>query len=694
MDDKKVIEQALERAKSAHERNEHNVTLMREDLRFRAGSPDNMWQWPDNAKQLRGKNRPMLTINKIPQHINQVTNDMRQNRPQIKYLPVDDKADKDTADILNGLARHIENVSDAPFAYDIAADNQVTAGIGWVRVLTDYVSDDSEEQEIYIRPIKNIFSVLCDPNCEFSDASDAQWVMVYDDIPEKEFERLYPDAEKANWEYIGHGMADWYQVGSKMIRVAEYWCIEREFVTLNVWPDGTRNYDKEHPKYAEPARSRRVEKKYVMYYKMTGQQVLESRRFNRQYLPFARAIGNEFIIDGKTYYSGLVRNAKDPQRMYNYWASQECEVLALAPKAPFIGYAGQFEGFEQEWDSANVVNYSKLEVNATTDATGDAILPLPQRQAPPLPPAGILQAKVGASEDIKAVTGQYDASLGMRSNETSGRAILARQREGDTATYHYVDNWARMIRQVGRIILDCFAEVYDTPRLARIMAEDGESDHVQIDATLPVSKYEINGVKIFNPTIGRYDVVATAGPSYATKRQESVDAMSQLLATSPNLMQVIGDIFIRNQDWPGAQEMYERMKKMLPPQLQDDGEQVDPKAQAQINELQQGLQQALSMVKETEAMYTQKLNELADQNDELKEKAAIEIYKAETERIKVLQDKLDPMQVAQMAAQLVMQTLNAPPMELENDTIQTNTDGEYSNPIGLDNEQLLNAQPE
>ena len=252
---------------------------------------------------------------------------------------------------------------------------------------------------------------------------------------------------------------------------------------------------------------------------------MEENDWAGKYIPVIRVVGNEFEVEGRLYVSGLVRNAKDAQRMYNYWTSQEAEMLALAPKAPFIGYGGQFEGYEKQWKTANTTNWPYLEVNPdVTDGAG-AVLPLPQRAPPPLPQAGLIQAKMGASDDIKSTTGQYDASLGMAGNEKSGKAILARERQGDVGTYHYVDNLSRAIRYITRQIVDLIPKIYDTQRIARIIGVDGEIDMVKINPssksqsgryrTKPAQLIE----KIYNPGVGKYDVRVTTGPGYMTKRQ-------------------------------------------------------------------------------------------------------------------------------------------------------------------------------
>jgi uncharacterized protein with GYD domain len=398
----------------------------------------------------------------------------------------------------------------------------------------------------------------------------------------------------------------------------------------------------------EPTRSREVDRKMVKWIKTNGYEVLQERDWAGKFIPVVRVVGNEYEVDGRIFISGIVRNAKDAQRMYNYWVSQEAEMLALAPKAPFIGYGGQFEGYEHQWKTANTTNWPYLEVNPdVTDGAG-AVLPLPQRAPPPLPQTGLIQAKMGASDDIKATTGQYDSSLGQTSNERSGRAILARERQADTGTYHYVDNLARAVRYVTRQLVDMIPKIYDTQRIARIIGIDGETGMAKINPEQPEAVKKIvdeTGVvidKIYNPSVGLYDVVVTTGPSYMTKRQEAMDAMSQILQGNPNLWAVAGDLFVKNMDWPGAEEMSARLRKTIDPAVLADQDE-DPALQAAQQQMQ-------AMGQEMEQMYQMLQN--VSQSMEA-QKLRIEEYNAETKRISAVAAGMNPEQVQEV----VMQTL-------------------------------------
>lgn len=632
-----------------------------DDLRFYAGSPDNQWQWPNDVLQTRGSSqgpvvsaRPCLTINKLPQHVKQITNEQRMNRPTIKVLPVDDKSDIEMADVFNGVIRHIEYTSDADVAYDTACENQVTYGEGYLRILTEYCDDTSFDQEIKIGRIRNSFSVYMDPMIQDPAGADARWCFITDDMTKDEYERAYPKASPIS-TLTARGIGDssinqW--ISETTVRVAEYFYIECEKATLNLYPGnqtaltGTPEDSLLRAMFGKPLRSRQSDRERVKWCKTNGYEILEESEWAGSFIPVVRVVGNEFEVDGQLYVSGLVRNAKDAQRMYNYWCSQEAEMLALAPKAPFIGYGGQFEGYEQQWKTANTQNWPYLEVNPdVTDGQG-AVLPLPQRAQPPMASSGLLQAKAGASEDIKSTTGQYNASLGMTSNERSGKAILARQRESDVGTYHYADNLARAVRHIGRQLVDLIPKIYDTARVARILGEDGEPSTVKMnpDQEEPVKKIMGPGGvvvdKIYNPRVGKYDVRVITGPGYATKRQEALESMAQLLQGNPQLWQVAGDLFVKNMDWPGAQDLAKRLQKMLDPKVMAD---EDNPALVAAN------QQMEAMNAEMQQMF--KMLQNVQQSMEAKEmhikqfEAEIKAYQAETQRISAVQAGMTPEQI-------------------------------------------------
>ncbi len=634
-----------------------------DDLKFTAGSPDNQWQWPDDVVNSRTSNangqtvaaRPCLTINKLPQHVKQVTNEQRQNRPMGKVIPVDDNADVQVAEMLQGVVRHIEYISDADVAYDTACENQVTYGEGYIRILSDYCREDSFDQDLKIVRIRNSFSVFMDPTMQDPCGSDANWAFITQDMLKEEYETEFPDATPISSltdQSVGNeSLGSWLKEDT--VRIAEYFYYETHQETLQLYTDnftawaGTPRDKIMEDKYGPPKRKRSSTRKKCMWVKTNGFEVLEEQEWAGKHIPIIRVVGNEFEVEGQIYLSGLIRNAKDAQRMYNYWVSQEAEMLALAPKAPFIGYAGQFEGFEHQWKTANVQNWPYLEANPDIADQDGRALPLPQRSSPPLAQAGLIQAKMGAGDDIKATTGQYDSSLGQAGNETSGKAIIAREKQGDTGTYHYVDNLARAIRYVTRQLVDLIPKYYDTERVARIIGIDDEVSTVKINPSQPEAVKEVKDdedniiEKIYNPAIGQYDVMVTTGPSYMTQRQEALDSMAQLLQGNPELWATMGDLFIKNMDWPGAEEMSQRFRQTMDPQIfqNEDKDPAVRQAEQQMQAMGQQMQQMQGIIQNIQQSMEAK--ELAIKQQDADTKS----FDAETKRLNVVSEDMTDEQM-------------------------------------------------
>jgi len=634
-----------------------------EDLRFLAGSPDNQWQWPPDVLGTRGavqgqsiNARPCLTINKLPQHVRQVTNDQRQNRPAGKIIPVDDKADKEVAEVFDGMIRHIEYMSDADVAYDTACENQVVHGEGYIRVITEYCDADTFDQDIRVLRVRNPFSVYMDPMIQDPCGSDAKWCLVVEDVTKADYTRQWPRASPISglqsMSVGDQGAGLW--MTEDTVRIAEYFYVTYDQKKLNLYP-GNQTAFEGSPEdrvlkmiVGKPLRSRMSDRPVVKWVKTNGYEVLEEQEWAGKWIPVIRVVGNEYEIDGEIHISGLVRDAKDAQRMYNYWCSQEAEMLALAPKAPFIGYGGQFEGYENQWKTANTNNWPYLEVNPeVADGQGNP-LPLPQRSTPPMVQHGLIAAKMGASDDIKSTTGQYDTSLGATSNERSGKAINARKEQSDTGTYHYVDNLSRAIRYVSRQLVDLIPKIYDTNRVARIIGMDGETEMVKLDPEQeePIKKIqdpqnpEVVLEKIYNLSVGKYDVVVTTGPGYLTRRQEAMEAMGQILQGNKELWAVAGDLFVKNMDWPGSAELAQRLARTIDPKLLED--QDDPAlqaAKAQIEEMGQAMQQMHQMLAS--------VNDSFEARDvQIKEfSAQIKAYDAETKRMAAVVESMTPDQI-------------------------------------------------
>lgn len=629
------IKQIVELFKDDLERESENRNAAEADIKFaKLGE-----QWPEQAKREREQEgRPCLTLNKMPTFIRQVVNDSRINSPQIKVKPVDDDADPDTAEVLSGLIRNIEYTSQADVAYDTALDAAVTGGMGFWRVATEYCDEQSFAQDIFIRRITNPLSVVFDSHSESLDGSDWRHASLIDHLTEDELKRRHK-AKKDVGSFDGEvGQND----DEDLIRIAEFWHIDEVSEKLLMLSDGSvlteDEYLKPHPEIGIPlkdiladlgvvvARERKSSKRVVKQY-ICGSEIIETNDWAGKWIPIIPVFGDEVFCNGKRYLKSLIRDAKDSQQNFNYWRSGATEAVALGPKTPFIGPSGAFDSAAGKWETANVKNHSYIEYDG-----GIA----PQRQPFVGVPAGMLQEAMNASDDMKAIIGIYDASLGARSNETSGKAIMARQREGDVSTFHFIDNLAKSIAHTGRILVDLIPKIYDTERVIRVIGADGESKNV------PLKKpTQHKGVqRIFDLGVGKYDVAVDTGPSFTTQREETAQQMTELVRNFPQAAPIIGDLLVKNLNWPDADEIGKRLKAMLPPQIQQlDGEEgLPPEAMLQIQQLkgqmqqmgqqmQQGMTEFQKVIKELEAVK-------ADKSIETR-KVEIDAYNAETNRMKL-----------------------------------------------------------
>lgn len=567
--EEKLLAEALTRFQKAEDFERENRELATEDFRFAAGE-----QWPDEVKFQRERgNRPCLTFNRLPQFIRQVTGDARQNKPSVRVIPVDGGADKDMASVLNGLIRNIEAQSQAEEAYISAFENAVTGGIGggW-RIVTEYANDDTFEQDIRIKRINNPFAIWWDPAAKEFDKSDARWCFVSEWVTKEVFEQKYPKHTPTDWEQEYRGRIGRHWINDDRVRLAEYWVkktIKKEIGLI----EGQVIEVTDATKHLPFEMKREVDRFEVCRYLLSGHAVLEGPSiFPSQYIPIVPCYGPEEWIDDRIRHISLIRYAKDPMRMYNYWQSTIAEKIALSPKDPWLVTPDMIAGLERFWNKANVDNSPYLPYNP--DPSGNR----PSR----VPPANVNTAEIQqanqAIEDIKATTGIYDASLGAGGNETSGRAIIARQREGDNATFAWVDNLSRSIQQTGKILIDLIPKIYDTQRVVRVLGEDGVDEMVEIN--------QLVGGEIVNDiTVGKYDVEVVVGPSYKTRRLESADSMLAFIQAVPQAGAVASDLVAKTMDWPGADEFAERLRKTLPPGLIE--EDVAPEAQQAAQEQQQ-----------------------------------------------------------------------------------------------------------
>jgi hypothetical protein len=561
-----------------------------DDLKFLSGD---QWDEADRrSRSIPGSERPCLTVNKLPTFLHQVTNDLRQNVPGIKVSPVDDGADVKVAEVLQGGVRHIEYASSASVAYDTAVGSAAAIGFGYFRLVTEYCDPASFDQEIRIKRIRNAFTVYFDPMSEEADGSDAKKALISTKMQKADFKRSYPQAQMV-YDGFDTGAGDpsnsnW--LWSDAVRVAEYYRIIEKPDTLIELSNGEVGFKSkliEMPPGVTIVRERDTAIPTLEWYKLTALEVLEKTVIKCKWIPIFPVYGDEVDLDGKVVRSGLIRNAKDPQKMYNYMLTSATEEVGTRNKIPYIGADGQFEGYEDDWAQANTRNWPYLEYKPVN--LDGQLAPAPSRQPMADIPNGLLTMALHANDNIKATTGLFDSSLGAKGNATSGVQERSQQRQGDIANFHYSDNLVRAINQCARCLIYMFPKYYDTQRVLKMMGEDGKLSHAVINQPIPPEQQqpdpETGAIQtvLNDMTVGDYDVTVSTGPSYSTMRQEAADSMVTMSKNWPKLMDVAGDKVIRAMDWPGADGMADRVKATIPPQiLANDPEEKDREQQPMV----------------------------------------------------------------------------------------------------------------
>jgi hypothetical protein len=552
----------------------------KEDMRFLYADSDNQDQW--NASVRAGRNlagQVMVTINKTHTHWLHVVNQVKMNRPQVSVSPTGDQSTYESAQILEQVIRRIEYISDAETAYDIATQFMVGGGIGYWRVVTDYTDQDSFDQDIFIRQVPDPLAVYLDPNIKMQDGSDAKFAFIFDEMPRKDAEAKYGKLAQMSTS-LGDAAENWMKTDS--VRIAEYYERSETKEWLYAIPaddgsmtlareselgqDGARMLKQEYEQREDVMR-RRVPKYSVVHHLIVGDSIAETSIWPGKYIPIVRCVGEEIVMDGRLDRKGLTRYLKDPQRAYNYNASAALEYGALQSKSPYLAPVEAIEGLEDFWATANSQNHAYLPYNHA-DESGNPV-PAPVRQPAPTGATVFIEGMQTAEHEMMMASGQYEATFSAQGNEISGRSIEQRQKQGERVTFHYPDALAKSIRFTGKIILDLIPKIYDTKRVIRIMSESGTEQAIEIDpqAKQALQQHEqeqdAKVQAVFNPNVGQYDVVATAGPNYETRRKEAFAAMTDLLAGNMSLAPVIGDLYMGAADFPNADELQERMRNWI-----------------------------------------------------------------------------------------------------------------------------------
>jgi hypothetical protein len=659
-DDAEIIAEAKQRFAVCEAWESHARENALRDARFANGDAYNNDQWPPATMGMRG-DKPCLTTNKTRQHNLHIVNDARQHKAAIKVTPTGQGATFEAAEVFSAIIRRIEYQSKAMDAYSTAIYHQVESGIGYVRVETDYADNEGFDQEIWIKRVKDPRDVYLDPDASEYDKGDMKFAFYFTKTPRKEFEAKYPKARPDVGQTLDYAMDNWDS--REFVMEAEYWRRGVKDDELHELMDGTTVRDSKLPPGAKAKlqikRSRKVSEPEIEWFQFAGNEIVERKVWPGKYIPIVPFIGEEIVLDGLMDRKGHTRAMIHPQQMLNYWISEATAQVALQTKSPYIAMAEAIEG-KNHWADANTSSLSVLTYNGF-DETGQKQYERPQREPPPQMAQAYLEGIQIARQDMLEVSGQYQAEMGAPGNERSGVAIQQRQREGDTATYHYIDNQAKGIRQVGRICLDLIPKIYDVARVIKIMAEDDTQSDVHIDPGLQVAHQHVMPPQapgqppqpvtpdqakqatedpkspdprvIFNPKIGCYDVEADVGPSFGTQREEAANAFTQIMATNKEAFPIVGDFWARNSDFPGADELAERLKRGLPPQYRSG---PDPQVLQLQQQLQQVTQHAQTVLTQAGAEKAHLEAQIALMKEQAKDKSGSvdnDTYDAETRRL-------------------------------------------------------------
>ena len=606
-DNKTVVEEARKRFNLAYEAWEKQYKLSQKDLKF--CSTDS--QWPEEVKQARA-GRPTYASDRINSQVKSIVNAQRENRPAVRVHPANDGADEDTAEVIQGIVRHIENDSDADLAYDQAFEDTVRCGIGFWRIITEY-EEEGFDQNIKIDSLINPFQVYLDPGFKKLDGSDINWCFIIDTMSEEEYKDLYPNSELSSynssaWMGLNQRIPDWFSNNGKVATVAEYFVKEDQEEVIVKLADG-RILPKKQLLPEEKAMivlERTTTKPVVKWYKINGVEVLEETTWPGNRIPLVPVFGDALLEDGQRIYSGLVRKVMEEQMMLNVAKTTAIELIAATPKAPWVGPLGFVGNRKADWQDVNLKNLAYLEYDILDDMGNP--LPAPTRNVQEPPIQGILEIMNSIEMDIKSTNNMFDPSMGQKVNNQSGKAVLALQNAGSVGNYHFSDNLSRAIRLCGRILLDLIPKIYNEKRVIRIIGNDdkhklmtingeGNPDETGIEA-------DLEGIApIYDVTTGKYDITVASGPSYQTKRQENLSMLFDLAGKDPQLMGIAGDLIVSQIDSPMSEQLTRRLEKALPPGLLDDSnEKLPPSVIQRLQQDQQMIQQLTEALQKETAL--------------------------------------------------------------------------------------------
>jgi len=557
-----LVKQVVECADAGYQKDRKNRENALKDLQMLSGD-----QWDAADRTLReSMGRPCLQINRLIQPVKQVSNDIRQSVPAVKCGPVDGEGDDATAAVFAGIVRQIQRASNATWVYAQAAGHAAACGIGHFRILTAYTSDTGFEQEVQVELIHHPLSVIWDPAALKPDRSDANWCIVFEFVPRRDWKSRFPNSVETEFNMPGTpntGSFQWYS--NDHVVVAEYWRKVPVTKKIGLLENGEivdLTDVAEIPPEMKVVRTRDVKTVKLQQMLLSGSELLtEITDWPGTLIPIVPVIGNEIPLEQDKVRHGLVRFAIDSQRMHNYWRSSAAEWIQQGPKAPWLLTPEEIGEYKAMWDTANTTPRPYLLFNRDPNNPQAK----PYREQPPVPPQSFWQEGQTTVDEIKATTGIYDASLGARSNEVSGRAISARQTQSDAANFEYTDNLRISLMYAGRVFVDLIPKIYDTQRIVRILDEEEREKFAAINVAVPTTAGD---TKMLNDMgVGKYDLTISVGPSQGTRRLEAADSMMEFFKINPESFSIAGDLVVEAMDWPGKEKLAKRMRLAMDPAL-------------------------------------------------------------------------------------------------------------------------------
>ncbi len=662
-----VIREAKRRWKRVAEQEAEARARFIDDIKFRHADEENGYQWPNGIRQVRDSDsRPCLTMNVVRQHNLMISNEMRKNKSSVKFVGLGNGATQESANVVKDIMRRIEYTSRAQSAYTLARNFQIDGGIGYWRLATGYVDNDTFDQDIQILPILDPLTVFLDCDIQQFDGSDANFGLIIDSVPRDDFDEAYPKYKGLGTQApLGMGVTpdDW--INDDKVKVCEYFRrVPKGDRLVSFMHEGSRKtirksrmHESWNDLLADPQTMiREVEDLEVEWFLIVGEKVIDRTVWPGRYIPLIRCVGEETRIDGRLDRKGHTRSMKGAQRMFNYNASAQVEHVALQGKTPWKGSQDAIDELETVWNSANNSNVSFLPFKHK-DENGEPIPAeaLPSRVEPPTSAPAYKEGMDTAFNHMMMTSGQFQNEMGMAGTERTGAAVQKRQDQSATSTYHFQDNYELALQYTGRQVLDLIPKIYDTRRVLQMMAEDGVDYELEINpasrqAYFAQRAHDNSVVKrVFNPAMGKYDVAANVGPEYGTKREDTKDALTLILTQAPGLSGIIGDLLLSSMDFDKAQEAAMRLKRMVPPQALGEGPtQQEQQLQAQVQQLTALLAKAMQQTGKDKLRLAGK-EELRD----------IEVYDAETKRMAALKDMLptDPQGLRQIIGELVHEAM-------------------------------------